>query len=156
MNRDTKLQIKTMVYFTAVVAGIVTMHMWPETEAGLDDCGGVHYVHEYNPHDYSSIAHLADLNDKMSDDAERGAIFDPVESYALDSIVWIKPNGNGLQNGITRNPRHNDDHPVFGDFWPGGKPVVVPPRDCGNKVSEPSILFLMIAGLFLMFFRGRK
>lgn len=154
MRSDTRIQLKAITAVNLIALGIFAIYLWPESEVAGNQCEGEIY---YMPSDYrvvgfESIAHLADLNDKMSDPVERKkAVFDPVEALVYESPVWIQP--TRPESSIQR-PRYSD-MPIAGGYWIGDS-VIKTPVTCDRDVSEPGIVFLILLGSICMFIARRS
>lgn len=158
MKTDSRVQINTIVVVYFVALGILAINLWPESEAVGNQCEGEIY---YMPSDYrvvgfESIAHLADLNDKMSDPVERKkAVFDPIEALVYESPVWIQPPVKHRPESSIQRPRYSD-MPIAGGYWIGDS-VIRTPVTCDRDVSEPGVIWLMLIGSFLlMVFMNKK
>lgn len=157
MRSDTRIQLKTITAVNLIALGILAIYLWPKSEAAGNQCEGEIY---YMPSDYrvvgfESIAHLADLNDKMSDPVERKkAVFDPVEALVYESPVWIQPTVKHRPESSIQRPRYSD-MPIAGGYWIGDS-VIKTPVTCDRDVSEPGIIFLILLGSICMFIARRS
>lgn len=158
MKSDDRVQINTIVVVYFVALGILAIYLWPEAEAADSQCDvGIYYMpSNYRVVGFESIAHLADMNDKMSDPAEsKKAVFDPVEELVYQSPVWIQPSVKYRPESGIQRPRYSD-MPIAGGYWIGDS-VIRTPVTCDRDVSEPDVIWLMLIGSFLlMAFRNKN
>lgn len=157
MRSETRIQLRAITAVNLIALGILAIYLWPESEAAGNQCEGEIY---YMPSDYrvvgfESIAHLADLNDKMSDPVERKkAVFDPVEEIVYQSPAWIQPPVKHRPESSIQRPRYSDV-PTAGGYWIGDS-VIRGPVACSNDVSEPGVIFLILLGSTCMFIARSK
>lgn len=151
MRSETRIQLRAITAVNLIALGILAIYLWPESEVVGNQCEGEIY---YMPSDYrvvgfDSIAHLADLNDKISDPVEgKRAVFDPVEELVYQSPVWIQPPVKHRPESGVQRPRYSDI-PTAGGYWIGDSVIRVPVV-CSSDVSEPGVIWMMLLGIFIM------
>lgn len=150
MRSDTRIQLKAITAVNLIALGILAIYLWPESEAEANECEGIYYMpSDYRVVGFESISHLADLNDKVSDPVERKkAVFDPVEALVYESPVWIQPTVKHRPESGIQRPRYSDV-PIAVGYWIGDSVIRVPVV-CGNDVSEPGVIWLVLIGSIIL------
>lgn len=151
MRSETRIQLRAITAVNLIALGILAIYLWPESEVVGNQCEGEIY---YMPSDYrvvgfDSIAHLADLNDKISDPVEgKKAVFDPVEELVYESPVWIQPPVKHRPESSIQRPRYSD-MPIAGGYWIGDS-IIRTPVTCDRDVSEPGVIWLVLIGSIIL------